>query len=286
MTVQSQSGTGAQAVVSGASHYTSALETRRRRSFYARHERAILGMTSIAIVIAAWQVFAALDVVSPLFASSPSLVAVAGYHYVTSAQFGKDISATGVDYAIGLALSIAIGVVVGFAVGWYQRVNYALDFLISFAYAAPRIALVPVIIVWFGIGTKTSVVITFLLAVFPVLVNTANGVRTVDPTLIEMARSVDVSRWGMFRSVLLPGAVPSIMTGVRLSVGLGLIGVVVSELLASTVGIGHMMSVAASNFETSKVFVGLIIISTVGVILTDLFKRLEHYFDKWRPNLS
>lgn len=281
MTPQSQAGT--QLAVPGASNYESALEFRRRRSFYSRHERVLLGTATIAVVIAAWQVCAQLKIVDPLFASSPSLVAIAGYHYVTTAAFASDIAATGLNYAIGLALSIAVGVVVGFAMGWYRRVNYALDYLINFAYAAPRIALIPVIIVWFGIGTKSSVVITFLLAVFPVLVNTANGVRTVDHTLIEMARSVGVSRWGIFRSVLLPGAVPSIMTGIRLSVGLGLIGVIVAEFLASTVGIGHMMSVAASNYDTSQMFVGLVIISIIGVILTELFNRLEHHFDKWRP---
>ena len=283
MTADSEADVSADPAIPVTSRYASALEVRRRRSFYTRHERAILGLASIAVVIGAWQLCAQLGIVNPLFASSPSLVAIAGYHYVTSAQFADDIAATGMNYAIGLALSIGVGVVIGFAIGWYRRVNYALDYLISFAYAAPRIALIPVIIVWFGIGTKSSVVVTFLLAVFPVLVNTANGVRTVDHTLIEMARSVGVSRWGMFRSVLLPAAVPSIMTGVRLSVGLGLIGVIVAEFLASTVGIGHMMSVAASNYETSQMFVGLVIISVIGVILTELFNRLEHYFDKWRP---
>lgn len=84
--------------------------------------------------------------------------------------------------------------------------------------------------------------------------------------------------------MLLPGAVPSIMTGIRLSVGLGLIGVIVAEFLASTVGIGHMMSLAASNYDTSQMFVGLVIISIIGVILTELFNRLEHHFDKWRPS--
>jgi ABC-type nitrate/sulfonate/bicarbonate transport system permease component len=284
MTAQSQAGLSGELTDPPASGYASALEAGRRPGFYARHERALLGLASVVVVIAAWQVCADLGVVNPLFASSPSLVASAGYHYVTSAQFAQDIAATGEDYAIGLALSIGVGVVIGFAVGWYRRVNYALDYLISFAYAAPRIALIPVIIVWFGIGTQSSVVITFLLAVFPVLVNTANGVRTVDHTLIEMARSMGVSRWGMFRSVLLPAAVPSIMTGIRLSVGLGLIGVIVAEFLASTVGIGHMMSLAASNYQTSLMFVGLIIISVIGVVLTELFNRLEHHFDKWRPS--
>ncbi|HLI15840.1 MAG TPA: ABC transporter permease [Acidimicrobiales bacterium] len=267
----------------GEPRYASALESRGRPSFYRRHERVLLGLASIVVVIAAWQVCSDLGVVNPLFASSPSLVARAGYHYVTSAAFGRDIGATGLAFAIGFALSVVAGVVIGFAIGWYRRVNYALDYLISFAYAAPRIALIPIIIVWFGIGVKASVAIVFLLAVFPVLVNTANGVRTVDPTLVEMARSLGVSRWDMFRTVLLPAAVPSIMTGIRLSVGLGLVGVIVAEFLASTAGIGYMMSNAASNYDTTKVFVGLVIMSVLGVVLTELFKRIEHYFDRWRP---
>lgn len=259
------------------------MERRGKRGFYRRHERVILGISGIVLVLIAWQMSVQYGLVSPQFSSSPALVAQVGYDYVQTAQFRADIYATTRAFSIGLFFAIVIGTTTGLLMGWFKRLNYLLDYVISFAYSAPRIALIPLLIIWFGIGSKASEALVFLMAFFPIMVNTLDGVRTVDPQFVEMSRSFNSSNLRLFLTVLLPGAVPSIMSGVRLAVGIGLTGVIVSEFTASTEGMGYMMANAAANFRTSQVFAGLVIMSTLGVVLTEVARWLERHFDRWRP---
>lgn len=246
------------------------------------HPKPVLGGLTVVVVVGAWQLFAAMHIVNPAFVSSPSQIARSAGAYVTSSKFGQDLAASGTDFLIGFALAVVVGIVVGFAVGWFRYVSYALDYLISLAYSAPRIALVPVLIVWFGIGARAEVATIFLMAVFPMIINTATGVRTVDRTLVELARSFDASPMTVLRTVVFPAAVPQMLSGVRLAIGVGLIGVVVAEFTAASKGIGYMMETSANDFQTARVFVGLVIISLAGLILTELARRVEQHFDRWR----
>jgi NitT/TauT family transport system permease protein len=260
------------------------MERRERRSFFFRYQRPILGTLGIVLVLVAWQCSAAWHLIDTRFSSSPSLVAQSGFDYVRTAEFASDIRATGWDFVAGFVLGVVVGIAVGLLMGWYRTFNYLVDYVVTFAYAAPRVALVPLLIVWFGIGSKASIALVFLMSFFPVLVNTLSGIGTVDQNLLEMAASMNVRGWRLFRTVLLPGSVPSIMSGVRLAVGTGLVGVIVAEFTASTEGLGYMITNAASNYETPRVFVGVVIVSLIGVILSQLARQVERRFDRWRPN--
>ncbi len=249
---------------------------------YRRHESTILGTTCLILALVAWQVVSDTKIVNPLFVSSPTNVAKALADYVTSEGFAKDAKATAFTFLIGLGLSTGAGILLGLAMGWSRRTRYFFNYLVSIVYSSPRIAIVPVLILWFGIGRETGIAMVFLMAVFPVVINTMTGVQTVDPSLVEMARSFKVSRFQMFRTVIVPAALPQMLAGIRLAIGVGLVGVVVAEFLAGTVGLGYTMQTAAQNFEAAQLFAGLVIISAFGLIATQLLRLLERHFERWR----
>lgn len=264
---------------------TRAKQRRAPLRFVMEHPKTFVGLGFIAVVMGLWQLCSDLGVVNPVFASSPSAVVRAGWSYVTSAAFGSDMASSGLSFIVGLALGLLVGIGLGLLMGWFRPVEYLLDYAVSGAYAAPRIALVPLLIVWFGIGLRTEVAMVFLMVVFPMIINTMAGVHSVDRTYIELARSLNCRRMQLFRTIVLPAAVPYILAGVRVAIGTALIGVVVAEFIASTRGLGYMMAQAANDFQTARVFVGLIIVSAVGLILTQIVHRIERRFDRWRVTL-
>ena len=152
--------------------------------------------------------------------------------------------------------------------------------------ATPRVALLPLVIIWLGIGILSKVGIIFLGAVFPMLINTRDGVKTTPQNLLNAARSFGASEWMVFKTVVLPSTVPFILTGLRLGVGRGIVGVMVGELYAATAGIGFMITVAGATFQTDKVFVGVFIFALSGMFLVELLTRVEKRFDKWRPRVG
>jgi len=152
--------------------------------------------------------------------------------------------------------------------------------------ATPRVALLPLVIIWLGIGILSKVGIIFLGAVFPILINARDGVKTTPYSLLTAARSFGASEWQIFRSVVLPSTVPFIITGLRLGIGRALIGVMVGELYAATAGIGFMITVAGATFQTDKVFVGILIFAATGMFGMEILNRLELKFDKWRPKVG
>jgi ABC-type nitrate/sulfonate/bicarbonate transport system permease component len=144
--------------------------------------------------------------------------------------------------------------------------------------------LTPLFIIWFGIGINSKIAVVFLGALFAILINAAVGVRNLDPALIKAAKSFGANDLQLFRTVVLPGCVPYILAGFRLGLAHALTGVVVAELIAAQAGIGLMMATAGATFQTSKVFVGLVIIAATGVLITNVFSRIEQRFQSWKPN--
>jgi NitT/TauT family transport system permease protein len=143
--------------------------------------------------------------------------------------------------------------------------------------------LIPLILIWFGIGIWSKVFIVFINAFFPVLINTIGGVRSTDRDLLRAARAYCASDWQIFTTIVLPGAVPFILTGVRQAVALGLIGVVVGEMFGGSQGIGYMVNYGGQTFQTDTVFMGVVIIAFAGIVLTWLAERMERHFSRWRP---
>jgi ABC-type nitrate/sulfonate/bicarbonate transport system permease component len=255
--------------------------------FYLNQERKILGTISVVIFLTIWELIGnTLQLINPMFMSAPSLVAKAAVQLFTSGEIWNDLYVSGIEFFWGYGLSIIFAIPFGIAIGWYKKFAYICDPFVNAMNATPRVALLPLVIIWLGIGILSKVGIIFLGAVFPLLINTRDGVKTTPANLLTAARSFGASEWQIFKSVVLPSTVPFILTGLRLAVGRALIGVMVGELYAATAGIGFMITVAGATFQTDKVFVGVLIFAITGMVLTDVIDRIEHRFDKWRPKVG
>ena len=163
-----------------------------------------------------------------------------------SGEIYHDLYVSGIEFFWGYILSVLFAVPFGIAIGWYKKLAYVSDPFVNAMNATPRVALLPLVIIWLGIGILSKVGIIFLGCVFPLLINTRDGVKTTPANLLTAARSFGASEWQIFKSVVLPSTVPFILTGLRLAVGRGLIGVMVGELYAATAGIGFAATVAAA----------------------------------------
>lgn len=247
-----------------------------------RRRRTLLSLASVAIFLALWELLPALGLVKPLFTSSPSRITAA---FVTLAQgrLWNDLRVSGIEFAAGMGLAVVVGIPFGVLLGWSGRFNAIFGPFVSALYAVPRVALMPLLILWLGIGIYSKIAIVFLGAVFPIIVNTMSSVRALDETLVRCARSFGANDRQILITIALPSAVPFILAGLRLGVGRGLVGVVVGELIAAQAGIGHMMNIAGATFQTDKVFVGVMILALFGWGLTGLLEALERRFDSWRP---
>jgi NitT/TauT family transport system permease protein len=177
-----------------------------------------------------------------------------------------------------------IGVPLGILMGWYSRINAVLEPFVSALYATPRIALLPLVMIWFGIGIMSKIAIVFLGAIFPILVNTITGVRTIDADFVKVARSFGSTDRQLFLTVALPSSVPMLLSGLRLGLGHALVGIVVGEMYGATHGLGFLIAVSGARFQTDKVMVGIILIASAGILLTELLRLLERRFERWRPD--
>lgn len=232
--------------------------------------------------LAIWQLAVSYGLLSPRFVSSPSRIVVAGAGYLSSPQFAKDARTSGLEFGAGFGLSVVAGVALGFAIGCFRRLEYLLDPLINFLYASPRIALAPLLIIWFGIDVPSKVAIVFLMSVFPIVINTTHGVHAVDEALVDLARSLNATRWQILRTIIVPSSIPFIVTGMRIALGVGLIGVVVGEFVASASGIGYTIAQAASSYNVDLVFVGLFIVGATGAVLTEALRFVEARLARWK----
>ncbi len=261
-----------------ATHERSALQR-----FYTRWGDVMLGGTAIVLFLALWEWAGTSGAINPLFTSAPSRVINAFISLSREGELGHDIVVSGLEFLYGFGLSIIVGIPFGILMGWYRPLNAILEPFVNFFYATPRVALLPLMIIWLGIGINSKIAIVYLGAVFAILINTITGMHALDAQLIKAARSFGASDMQIFRTIALPGSVPFILGGIRLGLGHALIGVVVGELYAATAGVGYLIAVAGNTFQTDKVFVGVVIIAAAGMFVTAVFKRLEEHFDSWRP---
>jgi NitT/TauT family transport system permease protein len=254
-----------------------------QRSFYQKYERAIIGAIAVVATLALWEAFWSAGKISPLFFTGPSQVVTRFQEEWTGGRLKQDIVYSGTNFVIGVGLAIASGVVLGVIIGWYRRLAMVFEPFLTALYSTPRVALIPLVLIWFGIGMWSKVFIVFINAFFPVLINTIGGVRAIDRDLLRAARAYCASDWQIFTTVVIPGSVPFILTGVRQAVSLGLIGVVVGEMFGGSEGIGYMVNYGGQTFQTDTVFLGVVLIAFAGIVLTWLAERLERHFSRWRP---
>src|SRR5438874_4743711 len=262
-------------------------EASRLYKFYLNQEKKILGGVAVAIFLIIWELVGnTFQWINPMFMSAPSLVWSSAVQLFSSGEIFNDLYISGTELFWGYFLSAAVAIPFGIMIGWYKRASYIFDPFVNAMNATPRVALLPLVIIWLGIGILSKVGIIFLGAVFPMLINTRDGVKTTPVHLLTAARSFGASEWLVFKTVVLPSTVPFILTGLRLGLGRAIVGVMVGELYAATAGIGFMITVAGATFQTDKVFVGVLVFALTGMIGTELLTRVEKRFDKWRPKVG
>jgi len=262
-------------------------EASRLYKFYLNQEKKILGSTAVILFLVVWELVGnVLQLINPMFMSAPSLIGKAAYQLFASGEIYNDLYISGIELFWGYILSATVAVPFGIPIGWYKKMSYIFDPFVNAMNATPRVALLPLVIIWLGIGILSKVGIIFLGAVFPILINTRDGVKTTPANLLTAARSFGASEWMLFRSVVLPSTIPFILSGLRLGLGRAIVGVMVGELYAATAGIGFMITVAGATFQTDKVFVGVLIFALTGMFGMELLTRVEKRFDTWRPKVG
>jgi NitT/TauT family transport system permease protein len=248
-------------------------------------ERLLIGSGALIAFLLIWEAVGRSGLIDPLFISSPLRVALAGYGLMQDRDFWNDLVVSASEFGLGYLAAAAMAIPLGLAIGLSKRLQYLLGPFIDTLNAVPRVTLLPLIIIWLGIGIWSKVAVVFLGAVIPIAISTQAGVRTSETRFIRVARSFSASRMKMFSSIVLPGTVPFIFSGLKYGAGRALLGVVVGELYAATAGLGHMIADAGNAFQTDVVFFGVAIFMTAGLIVVALLDALERHFEKWRPDV-
>jgi NitT/TauT family transport system permease protein len=233
----------------------------------------------VVFILIVWEIVG--PFINPIFFTYPSKIAVAFYDVTLSGELPYFLGQSLEVMVYGLTAALIAGIPLGIAMARFRRLDWALDLPINALYATPLVAVVPLLVLWFGIYLKAKIIVVFLFAVFPVLINTYQGVRECDKNMLEVARSFRSSEWRMWQDVLLPFAVPYIIAGIRLAIGRGLIGMIIAEFYTTISGLGFMITRYANVFEMDKVFVPVIVLMVLGVSLTTLLKWAGRKIAPW-----
>ena len=242
-------------------------------------KRWALRLTSVVVLLGAWQIYGR---TRPILLSTPSAVFTAGVDMVRDGTLPHALATSLAELGIGFSTGAVAGVLLGLAAGRSQIVEALLDLPVNAFYATPMVALIPVFVLWFGFGLTSKAIIVFFFVVFTVFISTVRGVHEVDPELIEVARSFCSSERRMWMDVILPSCLPYIVTGLRLAIGRALIGVIVAEFYTALAGLGYLITSSASNFETARTWVPIVVIALIGIILTAVLEWAERRLARWR----
>jgi NitT/TauT family transport system permease protein len=235
---------------------------------------------SVAVFFVIWEYYGRR--MDPIFMAPPSAIFDAFVQLVQSGALRKAMIQTLWPFTVGMALTVVVGILLGILIAQWRTMEYILDPFINALYAIPRIALVPLIILWAGLEFVGKVTILVSVAIFPITVNTYAGIRDVRGSMLEIGRAYGATEWQIFSKIIMPAAIPFIMAGVRLAVGLAIIGIIVAEFFTAISGLGGMIVEYANVFATAKLFVPIIVIALVGVVLTELVMWLERRMSRWR----
>lgn len=235
---------------------------------------------SLAVVLVAWELYG--RSVNPILFTYPTAVLEAFLELVGNGELGSYLGQSLQVLGISLVIAVAAGVPLGVLLARFPAVEIATDLYVNALYATPMVALVPLIVLWFGVGVPAKVVIVVLFMIFPILINTQQGVKNVDRGLLEVARSFCSSERRLWGDVVLPSAVPFIAAGVRLAIGRGLVGMVIAEFYTSIAGLGYMIVRHANAFETAKLFVPIVVLMALGVLLVQGARSLELRLAPWQ----
>ena len=248
----------------------------------AKESRPKVAILSVTLFLVLWESLPRWGVIDVMYVSQPSRVVAAAIEIINKGKFLSDVYVSAIEFFVGFALALAVGIFLGMIIGVSKNLRYLLDPPIMALWSTPRLALLPILVVWVGIGMESKILVVFLGAVIPIIVNTVVGIREVDPSMIQAARSFCAKRRDIFINVLVPGSLPAMMAGIRLGIGRGIMGMVVGEMYVSTKGIGHQIMFYGEGFRLDHLLVYVSLVSIFGFASTTLVRQIETRLRNWR----
>jgi len=234
-------------------------------------------------IIVLWQILSATGLISTRLLPAPSEIALVGIKLLKSGELGHNIWASFCRAIIGFAIGGGVGFVFGLANGLSQLSNRLTDTTLQMVRNVPHLAMIPLVILWFGIDEAAKLFLVALGVFFPIYLNTLHGIRTVDPQLVEMARSYGMDNGELFRRVIFPGALPSIFVGLRFALGIMWLTLIVAETIAASSGLGYMAMQAREFMQTDVVVLCILIYALLGKLADSTSRALEHLLLAWHP---
>ena len=255
-------------------------ETAERR----QTPRWVITVASVAVVLIIWEILG--RQINPVFGSYPTAIAAAFWELLISGQLGAALYDSLRPFVLGYGLAIVVGIPVGLVVGRFRVAEAALGLYVTAGYAMPLVALVPLLILWLGLGFAVKVAVVFLMSLFPIIINTWLGVVAVPKTLIEVGKSFVAPDLVILRRIILPATLPYIMAGLRLAVGRAVVAMVIAEFFTTISGLGAVIINSANNFDTATMFVPIIILMAMAVGLNWLIGWVERRVAPWQAEIS
>jgi len=240
----------------------------------------------VVLIFVLWQASAHFEIINQFWISSPDQIVMEIWRLTVSGELVHDVAVTILEAFIAFVISAILGIASGLILSRYPFWDEVLAPFVVVLNSLPRVALAPLIILWFGVGIAAKVVTAFTLVYFILLVNTLSGAKNVDNDILTIARLMGASNRTLLRKVILPSAAPWIFAGLNLGLTYSLLGVIVAEILASNQGLGYLIESAAGNFNTAGVFAGLIVLSAVTWLLSWLMRKIEARVLRWKPSIA
>ncbi len=242
-------------------------------------------VVSPLVLLLAWQAASSAGLLSPRTLASPLQIVAAGWDLALSGDLAVNVGVSMARVAAGLAIGVTIGGALAVLAGLSRLGEDIIDAPMQMLRTLPFLALVPLFILWLGIGETPKIALVALGAAFPIYLNLFSGIRGVDPKLVEMARIFGLNRAGLVRHVILPGALPAALTGLRFSLGVAWLSLVVAEQINAHSGIGYMINDARDFLRTDIIMVGLVLYALLGLAVDTIVRTFERRMLAWRPSL-
>jgi len=239
----------------------------------------LIRLGSLAVVLVVWEIYG--RSVNPILFTYPTAVARALVELTASGELWQYLQSSLIVLLYGLTSAVIVGIPLAVAMARFKWLDYAIDTYVNALYSMPMVAIVPLLVLWFGFDVKAKAVVVFLFCLFPILISTYQGVKNVDPRLLEVARSFRSSEGQLWRDLIIPSALPFIVAGLRLAIGRGLVGLVIAEFYTSIAGLGYMIVKYANSFQTDKLFVPIVVLMIMGVVLMEALKQLQAHMAPW-----
>jgi NitT/TauT family transport system permease protein len=246
--------------------------------------RWMITAASVVVLLVAWEIFG--RDINPVFGSYPTAIAAASWTLIRSGQLGAALLESVQPFLAGYSLAVALGVPLGLLIGRFQFLEAAIGIYVTAGYAMPLVALVPLLMLWLGLGFAVKVAIIFLMSFFPICINSWLGVAAVPKSLIEVGKAMVASDAVILRRIILPATLPYIMAGLRLAIGRAVVGMIIAEFFTSISGLGAIVINAANTFDTATMFVPIVLLVVMAIGLTWLIGFIERRVAPWQAEIA